>query len=154
MPDAFTHIAIPSIFHKLFRKPLILPVFLIGTVVPDYFRQFVSLLLISLPKYTLSIIIFHTILGAMLTSLLLCSFFRKDIRKLVFLNFFLGQLTHFLFDMCQSFLCGGKLYLLFPYRKSLEIGIFSESQWFAIFIFSTIVFTIYWLLFCIFRKSK
>ncbi|MBN2013356.1 hypothetical protein JW960_28755 [candidate division KSB1 bacterium] len=142
MPDAFTHIAIPSLFHRYIRRPIIVPLFLIGTVLPDYLRQ--AMALIFPMQYSPFILIFHTFIGACLTTLIITAVFHVTIRKLVFLSIFLGQCCHFAVDMLQGFLCGGKLYLLFPWTFSFETGLISESKWLEIFVFSVIVFSGYW----------
>ena len=146
MPDAFTHIAIPTIFHKRIKKHFILPVFLIGTVVPDYARHIFSLFIP--PVFDTARTEFHTILGAIFMSVLLSTIFNKKIRKRVFISLLAGHLIHFVFDMMQIFLVS-KFYLLFPLKISFELGLFSESQWLYVFIFSFVVSAIYWMIYFI-----
>lgn len=143
MPDTFTHIALPSLFSRFIKAPLLLPVFLIGTVLPDYLREFLQILL-PLPYYSASFP-FHSLLGVFFSSLLFTAFFVKDIRRPVFLSLVLGQSVHLLFDALQIHLCGGRLLLLFPLWKSFEFPLFSESHWTYLFAFSLISFVLYWL---------
>ncbi len=153
MPDTFTHIALPALFWRWFRLPIFWPLLLIGCVLPDYFRELTALIL---PAQLYSAVYpFHSILGALFTSLLISAFFNTSQRKWVFWSLLAGQGLHFLFDAFQGFLCGGTLNLLFPYWNALQFGLFSESHWLTIFYFSLTVFLLYlgFLIFYI-RKRK
>jgi hypothetical protein len=138
MPDTFTHIAIPSLFSGILKKYVIVPLFLIGTVCPDYLREFFGLLL-PIDYYTM-VYPFHSVIGAFFVSLFLTSFFVNQIRKLVFLSLFSGQITHLLFDMTQMYFNNGRIYLLFPYFKSITLNLIPSSYWFYIFLFSLTIF--------------
>ena len=151
MPDTFTHIAIPSLFSGYLKKYFIVPIFLIGTVLPDYFREFFGLIL-PFDFYTMTYP-FHSLTGALSVSLLLASFFRVEIRKAVFLSFFMGQVLHLLFDLTQLYFNSGSLYILFPYFKSITINIIPASYWFTIFCFSFSVY-IFIHLFRFIRKKR
>ena len=124
MPDAFSHIALPSLFHRWVRRPIMLPLFLIGTVLPDYLRQGTALFLSS--HHHPAVGIYHTLIGAFLTSLFLTSFFLRSQRKWVFLSFFIGQLVHFAVDYpfdnvvrFSALLCLSPVYLLFLFYQIL-----------------------------------
>jgi len=142
MPDTFTHIALPSLFSRFIKSPLLLPVFLIGTVLPDYLREFLQLVL-PVDYYSASFP-FHTLVGVFFSSLLLTAFFVKEIRRSVFHSLLLGQVVHLLFDALQMHLCGGRLLLFFPLWKSIELPLFSESHWMYLFAFSLVSFILYW----------
>lgn len=141
MPDTFTHIALPSIFHRFFGRRLMVPLVLIGTVTPDYIREFFALLLPA--DYYSAIYIFHTLTGAVLVSFLASAFFVVSQRRDVFLSILTGQLLHYIFDLIQDYLCPGKFYLFFPYMRSLEFGLIPERFWLYIFCFSLISFVIF-----------
>ena len=138
MPDTFTHIALPSLFHKKLGTKILVPVFLIGTILPDYFREFFGLVLPI--HYYSAIYVFHTIPGALLLSLAVAALFVKNQRRQVFVSVFLGSLLHFGFDILQGYACPGRFYLLFPLHYSFELGLIPESAWPYIFIFSSICF--------------
>jgi hypothetical protein len=138
MPDTFTHIAIPSLFSGILKKIFFVPIFLVGTVLPDYLREFFGLLL-PIDYYTM-VYPFHSVIGAFFSSLLLTSFFISQIRRQVFFSFFCGQLIHLLFDMTQMYFNDGRIYLLFPYFKSITLNLIPASYWFYIFLFSFTLF--------------
>lgn len=131
MPDTFTHIALPALLNRYCRRPVLFPLLLIGTVLPDYFREFSALLL---PVYLYGLVyVFHTIAGAALTSFILSLLFIRVQREAAALSLFLGQLIHLGFDIVQGYFCGGRFYLFFPWRKSIELGLIPERAWFIIF---------------------
>jgi hypothetical protein len=138
MPDTFTHIAIPSLFSGVLKKYFIVPIFLIGTVLPDYLREFIGLIL-PIDFYTM-VYPFHSLVGAFLVSLFSASFFIPKIRATVFLSFFSGQLLHLLFDATQLYSNNGRIYLLFPYFKSVTLNLIPASYWLYIFFFSFSIF--------------
>lgn len=141
MPDTFTHIALPVVFSRLIKEPLHIPMLLIGTVLPDYFREFFKLILPA--KYSFAVIPFHSFIGIILTSLLLASLFSQSQRKHVFLSLLLGQIVHLSFDVCQFYLCANQFHLLFPYMHNFQFALVSESDWIYIFIFSASIFLLY-----------
>ena len=151
MPDTFTHIALPFVTQKLFKRPLIFPLVLIGTVLPDYFREFFAY---SLPiEYYPAVLIFHSIIGVIFTSLLLTSLFNASIRKSVFISLTFGQLIHLFFDSIQYYLCGESIYVFLPIWKSFKIGLISETYWIYLFIFSSILFIAY-IIFTLKKKAN
>jgi len=132
---------LPALFHRWLGRRLLVPVVLIGAVLPDYLREFTALLLPTV--YYGSIYIFHTIIGALLVSLCGAALVRKDQRGTVFLSLLMGQLLHFLLDIVQGYLCPGRFYLLFPWRYTFETGLIPEQYWLWIFCFSATVFLIF-----------
>lgn len=151
MPDTFTHIALPFVFSRFLRFLFILPVFLFGTVFPDYIREFIALILpVSLYG---SIYVFNSLFGAFFSSIFISTLFSPTLRSKVFLSFFGGQIVHFIFDLCQSYLCGGSLYLFFPYWYTFEIGFISETNWLYLFLFSASVFCGY-VLWIVIKKNR
>lgn len=149
MPDTFTHILIPALFRKYFKIPLMAPLVLIGTVIPDYLRE---LLIIFLPiSWFSAVMVFHSLPGIILTSLFIGSFFHVEIRKDVFLSLLSGQLLHLLFDSLLLYQCGGPLYLFLPCWKSYSFAIIPETDWIYIFLFS-ILLGIFYVLLQLFRR--
>jgi len=148
MPDTFTHIVLPSLFHRWLGLRFLVPLFLVGTVLPDYMRELLGFLLPL--EYYGSIHVFHTISGAFLLSLFISAFFITEQRKQVCLSLFAGMLVHYLFDILQGYLCPGRFYLLFPLPYSFELGWLPESAWPTVFCISLLVF----LSFVIFRYRQ
>jgi hypothetical protein len=141
MPDTFTHIALPALFSRYLRSPIIAPLFLIGTVLPDYFREFFSLVLP--PKLYPVVYPFHSLLGIASSSLLITAFFKVDDRKSVFFSIVSGQLIHIIFDLMQSYLGGSQIYVFFPSRMTFEFGFFAETHWIYLFCLSSLSFSVY-----------
>jgi hypothetical protein len=141
MPDTFTHIIIPGLFRRYFGATLIPPLVLIGTVIPDYLREF---FIIILPvSWFSATLVFHSLPGIILSSLFFTSFFNEQIRKTVFISLLLGQTLHLLFDSILFYQCGGPLYLFLPYWKSFSFALIPESDWIYIFFFSMVLLVIY-----------
>jgi hypothetical protein len=151
MPDTFTHIALPFIFRKYLKSPLIPSIFLIGTVLPDYFRELLKCVLPFI--YQTALYPLHSFIGVLLMSVLTSAFFHSEIRGKICLNLFLGQVLHLLFDTSQGFI-DGRLYLLYPLRKSFEMGLISESNWLAAFFVSAGCFLIYSIIFISHKAAK
>jgi hypothetical protein len=141
MPDTFTHIAVPALFHRYFGRRLLAPLVLIGTVLPDYLREVVALVLPV--QFYAGIYIFHTLAGAVLVALLISGLFEIRQRTMVFLSIFVGELLHFGFDLLQNYMCPGRFYLLFPYSYSFEFGLIPERFWLYIFCISLTTFLTY-----------
>ncbi len=141
MPDTFTHIIIPGIFRRYFRAPLIMPLVLIGTVTPDYLREFFILMLPV--SWFSAILVFHSLPGLILSSLFFTSFFNVQIRETVFFSFLLGQMLHLLFDSILFYQCGGPLYLFLPCWKSFSMALIPETDWIYIFFFTVIFAIVY-----------
>ena len=151
MPDTFTHIALPAIFSRFFKRPIIAPMVLIGTILPDFLRELTKLVVPS--SLFPAAYVFHSLIGIICMSLLLSSLFMPVLRVRVFVNLMIGQSIHLGFDLFQYYLNGGQLYLLLPYWKAYQIGIYSDSYWIYLFIVSFIIFSIYSLV-NIRRKKK
>jgi hypothetical protein len=145
MPDTFTHIAIPTLFSRFYRNPALAPVVLIGTVLPDYLREIFGFILPA-DLYS-AVYSFHSLLGIICVSLCISSFFVKSFRSGVFISLIIGQSLHLIFDLLQFYLNGGRLYLLLPYWKTYQVGLYSDTDWIYLFIFSLISFSIYCLLY-------
>jgi hypothetical protein len=141
MPDTFTHIVIPGLFRRYFKAPLMVPLVLIGTVTPDYLREFCILFMPA--SWYSSVMVFHSLAGVMLSSLFLSSFFYKDKRKMVFYSLLVGQLLHLTFDSVLFYQCGGPLYLFLPIWKSYSFALIPEPDWIYIFYFSLIILILY-----------
>ncbi|TFH02447.1 MAG: hypothetical protein E4H13_02020 [Calditrichales bacterium] len=149
MPDTFTHIALPALFSRYFTSPLNAALLLIGTVLPDYFREFFSFIL---PKDYYSMTYpFHSLSGIIFVSLLLSALFITAQRQSVFLSLLTGQTLHLLFDLTQSYGCSGSL-TFFPLWQTFQLNLISETHWLYIFIFSASVFTLHQVL--VFIKEK
>lgn len=141
MPDTFTHIALPSLFYRCFGHRLMIPIVLIGAVLPDYLRELTAIILPV--KYYSFVHIFHTFIGAACIALIGASLFRFSQRKMVFLSLFTGQCVHFAVDLIQDYLCPGRFYLLFPWPYSFEFGWIPEYLWLYIFAVSLGSFLIF-----------
>jgi hypothetical protein len=144
MPDTFTHIALPALFSRLYRYPILAPLVLIGTVLPDYLREIFKFLLPAVFKS--AVYPFHSILGIICVSLFITSFFTVSLRGRVFISLLTGQSLHLIFDLFQFYLNGGQLYLLLPCWETYQIGIYSDTYWIYLFIISFISFSVYCLL--------
>lgn len=152
MPDTFTHIALPALFRRYARGPVLFPVLLLGTVLPDYLREFFALLL-PVNLYGL-VYVFHTIAGAAIIAFLTSVLFVRAQRGAVFISILLGQLLHFGFDILQGYHCTGRFYLFFPWRKSIEIGLIPEHAWLVIFSISFFSFVSFILIHYIKSRRK
>ncbi|MBD3224268.1 MAG: hypothetical protein GF313_06025 [Caldithrix sp.] len=141
MPDTFTHIALPTIARRWIKRPLSMPLVLIGTVLPDYFREIFGLLMPDL--YGAATMIFHTPIGVVFSSMLVAAFFDQRQRSTVWVSVIGGQLIHLLFDFIQGYLCGGSLYWLFPYFKPFHLGLFPVTGWPYVFAVSMTLFVLY-----------
>jgi hypothetical protein len=145
MPDTFSHIAIPALFSRFFKNPLSSPMVLIGAVLPDYLREFIKFMFPA--SLFPAVYPFHSLLGIFCVSLFASSLFVKSFRRSIFISLIIGQLVHLIFDLFQFYLNGGQLYLLLPYWKSYQIGIYSDTYWIYVFLVSLMSFTIYCLLY-------
>ena len=141
MPDTFTHIALPTLFSRLYRQPLIPPIILIGAVLPDYLREFFKLVL-PVAFYP-AVYAFHSLIGIICVSMLLSSLFESSLRTRIFISLFVGQSFHLFLDVLQSYFGGGRIYLLLPYWKTFQIGLYSDTYWIYLFLFSITTFTVY-----------
>ena len=141
MPDTFTHIIIPGIFRRYFKAPLVIPIVLIGTVTPDYLREF-CILFLPVSWYS-AVMVFHSLPGIILSSLFFSSLFHVAVRKVGFFSLLLGQLLHLIFDSILFYQCGGPLYLFLPYWKSFSFALIPETDWIYIFYLSMILLVIY-----------
>ncbi len=151
MPDTFTHIALPTLFRRWIRHPLSVPMVLIGTVLPDYLREAVGILLPS-PYYS-SVVVFHSLAGAALSGLFISAFFIQRQRLRIWTSLFTGQLIHFLFDALQNYQCGGGLFPLLPWFKNWQIGLYPAQFWLIVFLFSASLFLI-WLVLYLIKKAR
>jgi hypothetical protein len=141
MPDTFTHIIIPGIFRRYLKAPLVMPLVLLGTVLPDYLREFFILILpVSWASATM---VFHSLPGIILGSLFFSSAFHVAVRKDCFFSLLLGQFLHLIFDSILYYQCGGPLYLFLPYWESFSFALIPETDWIYIFYFSMMLLVIY-----------
>jgi len=145
MPDTFTHIIIPALFNKFYKKPLFVPMVLIGTVLPDYLRELVKFIL---PNSAYSAVYpFHSFIGILCVSLFISSLFIRPLRGRIFISLAFGQSLHLILDLFQFYLNGGQLYLLLPYWQTYQIGLYSDTYWLYLFFISFTSFSIYCMLF-------
>ena len=140
MPDTFSHIALFYLLRKRIKRKIIFVAFLVGTVLPDYLREFT---LIMLPvEYSGYAIPFHSILGIFIMSFILSMLFIRNQQKEIFIGLFLGNLSHLFLDMLQVYPGGSNLYVFFPILYKSDIGIIPESSWIFIFIIALLLFLI------------
>lgn len=141
MPDTFSHIALPFILKARIRYQVFFISLLIGTVLPDYFREFFSLIL-SMEYYGF-VIQFHSLISGIAVSLLIASLFVKHQRIIVFTGLYAGYVLHLSFDLLQGYPCNKQIYILLPCQYSLNLGIIAEADWIYVFICSMSLFLLY-----------
>ena len=145
MPDTFSHLLLTALFKRCFRPPIYPPLVLIGVVLPDYLREFFALLLSADHYHT--VVVFHSLIGLILSSLFFSAFFTKSIRTNVFLSLLSGQIIHIVVDLLQFYQCGGQFYLFLPFWHSFQFGLIPESMWLTVFFVSVFLYLIYELYF-------
>jgi hypothetical protein len=141
MPDTFTHIALPYILKNKIKHQIFYISLLIGSVLPDYFREFFSLILPQ--DYFGFVIQFHSIISGIAISILISALFKKQQRTKIFFGIFSGYILHLSFDLLQGYPCGSQIYVLLPFLNALNIGLVQEADWIYIFAGSFIVFLVY-----------
>ncbi|MBN2426509.1 MAG: DUF4184 family protein [Calditrichaceae bacterium] len=140
MPDTFSHIALFYILRKRIKRKIAFIAFLIGTVLPDYLREFALIILpVEFSGYAIP---FHSIIGLFIMSFILSMLFIKSQQKEIFIGLFLGNMSHLFLDMLQVYPGGSSLYVFFPILYKSDIGIIPESSWIFIFIMTLLLFLI------------
>jgi len=127
MPDLVTHVSAGIIISRLLRKKLIMPLFLLGSILPDVSFKILELFF---PSFHFGFMAFHSLPSQTAISLVLSQYFEKGEKRSAFLNLFAGATTHLLFDFAQLHITGENYYWFLPFSSwHGELGLFSTTSW-------------------------
>ena len=121
MPDLVTHTAAAYFLSHRNRGQSRRALFLLGAILPDLLARPIYILFPNLFFYTVAI---HTPVFMFIFTLLVCEFFPRHRRRVVFVSLSAGIIVHFMMDLFQRHLLTG-YYWLFPFSwRSFEIPLF------------------------------